>query len=250
MPDTPPPKTTPPKTTKFRPRIATVDDPMIGAVADAFFRFESQKQAAEKLAHISKHYIRAKDQEPDSLRLWIRGFAVTPEEKSDGYRGHFARITIAAIDSGRFTLKAEKLIVELDRHPQKERPKERHPNWGHPIMRAVQTGKHFPSISVARCQLIELHEEFPDVTIPGKDKLHVMVYNRTLREGDNDNPIQKITLTITPLDDGSAKLVVKKPSARKKPATKQETAEPKGKFTTMLKQQTKRKPARKKPSEA
>ena len=106
MPDTPPPKTTPPKTTKFRPRIATVDDPMIGAVADAFFRFESQKQAAEKLAHISKHYIRAKEQEPDSLRLWIRGFAVTPEEKSDGYRGHFARITIAAIDSGRFTLKA------------------------------------------------------------------------------------------------------------------------------------------------
>ncbi len=210
-----------------------MEDPLIGAAAGGLFRFVSEKQAQAKLDHIARNYLRSKEQD-SGVRLWIRGFAVTPEEEHEGYRGHFARITIAAIDGGRFALRAEKIPTALAKHPQKERPKERHPNHGHPILRSAETGKQYASITTARNALTVLHEEFPDVTIPGKDLLHVMVYNRKQPE----TPIEKTIVHIVPLENGKARLALKKPKA-KKPKPKDKPEE--GKFTAMLKQRSSKK---------
>jgi hypothetical protein len=225
-----------------KPRIATVQDPTIAAVVGGFFRFESQDIAAARLAWIGQHFIRAKNpegEEAGALRLWISGFAVMADEKKQGFRGHYARLTLAAIDSGCFTLKAEKIPVELSRHPQKQRPAAPHPNWGHPVMRAVETGKAYSSITVARAELIALHQEFPEATIPGKDMLHVMVYNRKTAAEGAASPIQKLTIAIKAMADGGAKLVVKKKTMRKV-AKPSDSEAPQGKFTTMIKQRQKK----------
>jgi hypothetical protein len=235
-----------------KPRIAAMHDPTIRAVVEGLFRLESEALALKKLAWVGKHFIRAREQdavqegEPSTLRLWIAGFAVTREEKAQGYRGHYARLAVAAIDGGRYTIRAEKLPVELARHPQKAPPKLTHPNRGHPVMRAVEAGKVYSSITSAREKLTRFHEEFSAVTTPGNDVLHVRLYNRNLLEGGMP-PIEKITIAIQPVAEGRVKLVIRKPSARKKPEDKKKASESKGKFTAMLKQRLPRKSHRKNP---
>ena len=225
-----------------KPRIASVDDPTILAAVRGYFRWEHDWQAREMLTKIHDNYLRSKEQDDctgmefPTLRLWVSGFGVTKEEKAEGYRGHFVRLTIQAAEAGKWTIAAEKLPVALDKHPQKERPKAPHPNWGHPVLRAVETAKIFPGLEIARAQLQALHIEYPDATIPGKDVLHVMVYNRKLSAGDDDSPIEKITLKVKPQSDGGAKLMLKpKTKKKKKVARTVEPTETKGKFTAMVK---------------
>ena len=158
---------------------------------------------------------------------------MTKEEKAAHYRGNFVRLAIAPADAGKWTIAAEKIDVPLAKHPEKERPKAAHPNWGHPVLRAVETAKKFDGIEIARAFLHSLHHEYPDATIPGKDVVHVMVYNRKLDEGA---PIQKITVKVKPLSDGGAKLMLmkKKPKGKKLPAHSEPQPDA-GKFTVMVK---------------
>ena len=99
-------------------------------------------------------------------------------------------------------------------------------------MRAVETAKKFDSLDIARAFLHSLHIDYPDATIPGKDVVHVMVYNRKLNE---EAPFEKITLKAKPLPEGGAKLMVKTQSKKKKVARPSDTAEPQGKFTALVK---------------
>jgi hypothetical protein len=219
-----------------------MDDPTILAAVQGWFRLTSQAHAMKKLAWIGKHFIRAHEQDseasgpPVTLRLWISGFAVTEEEKAKGYRGHYAHLRIAPIDGGRYTITAEKLPVELARHPQKAPPRMRHPNWGHPVMRAAEAGKVFSSITTAREKLTQFHEAFSEVTTPGKDVLHVMLYNRKLLAEGAGSPIEKVILKIKPLSEGGVRLIIKKSSAKKKSEERKVALEPHGKFTAMVKQ--------------
>jgi hypothetical protein len=237
----------PDTTTTKKPRIANIDDPTILAAIQGWFRLTSQAEAMKKLAWIGKHFIRAHEQDaeasgaPSTLRLWIKGFAVTPEERANGYRGHYAHLGIAPIDGGRYAITAEKLLVELARHPQKAPPKMRHPNRGHPVMRAAETGKVFSTVTIIREKLMQFHEAFSSTTIPGKDKLHVLLYNRKLLEDGGPSPIEKVTLKIQVVASGGAKLVIIKPSEKKKQDDRREATEAKGKFTAMVKQRRPRK---------
>ena len=134
---------------------------------------------------------------------------------------------------------AEKIEVPLDKHPEKERPKEAHPNWGHPVLRAVETAKKFDGIEIARAFLHSLHHEYPDATIPGKDEVHVMVYKRADEGG---SPIQKISLKVKPLADGGAKIMVMHKRAKsKKPPVSKAVQPDEGKFTVMIKKSRARK---------
>src|SRR5690606_40674454 len=60
--------------------------------------------------------------------------------------------------------------VPLHKHPQRQRPKYTHRDWNHPIMRSVKAGRLYDSYEEVLGELETLHVEFPDVTIPGKEK--------------------------------------------------------------------------------
>lgn len=178
---------------------------------------------------------------------------MTKEEKALHYRGHFARLRVQPADNGKWTITSEKIDVPLEKHPQKERPRSRHPNWGHPVLRAVEKKKAFPTMDIARAQLQSLHMEYPDATIPGKDVLHVMVYSRKENTGGDSSsnaPIEKISIKAKPHSDGSAKLMQYKKRIRKtlpdwqKASADVSPEQPLGeerKFTTLVKKKRSKK---------
>jgi len=226
----------------MKPRIASVEDATILAAVRGYFKYEHEWQAAEMLEKIYTNYLRSKESTPEAVKLWVRGYNVTKDEKAKHFRGNFVRLTVAPAEAGKWTIAGEKIETELKNHPEKERPKERHPNWGHPVMRAVETARKFDSIEIAWAFMHSLHAEYPDATIPGKDVVHVMVYKRAEGEGV---PIQKISLKIKPLEAGGAKIVEmkKKPKAKAVPGAAKPVIEEQGKFTTLIKKSR----ARKKP---
>jgi hypothetical protein len=135
----------------------------------------------------------------ESVRLWIRGYALTEQEMLDGFRGHFARIRVVRLDSERYTLVAEKLEVPLQYHPQKQRPPRKHPDWGHPILRAARKGKVYETGEKARAELQRLADEFPTISIrPNPDKLCIVVYTKR-----RSPPIEKIILRVMPTPEGA-----------------------------------------------
>jgi len=224
-----------------KPRIASVEDPAVLAAVRGYYKYDHEWQATELLEKIHNDYVRSKGSTPLEVKLWVRGYNVTKEEKAKNYRGNFVCLTLAALDGGKWGIKAEKIETPLDKHPEKERPKERHPNWGHPVLRAVESKKIFDGIEIARAFLHSLHHEYPDATIPGKDVVHVMVYKKA-EEGEA-SPIQKISLKVKPLADGGAKIMVmtKKKKAKELPAAPKPVLEEQGKFTTLIKKSRARK---------
>jgi len=225
--------------TPKKPRVASVEDATILAAVKGYFTYDHEWQADDMLVRIHSEYLRSKDSTPEVVKLWVRGYNITKDEKSQHYRGNFVKL--AKIEKGaKWSIGAEKIDTPLNKHPEKERPRERHPNWGHPVLRMVETGKKLPGIEAAMAQLQALAQEYPDVTIPGKDVLHVMVYKRAEGEGA---PIQKITIKVKPLEAGGAKLVLmqKKPKAKELPKAAAAPLEEKGKFTTLIKKSRARK---------
>jgi hypothetical protein len=110
-------------------------------------------------------------------------------------------------------LTAEKLDTPLENHPQKKRPTFKQPDWGHPIMRAVKNQKRYETIEEVQAELAELHKQFPDVTIPNVNKLHVIVYER--REGEK-NPTRKYTIELKSDEEGKFYMLAKENTGPKR----------------------------------
>ena len=235
--------------------IASLKDPTLEAIIAGRFRFGTPAQAVVVMDRIYKNFTISKDQNPigpdnsPTLKLWISGFAVTDEEIKKGYKGNFAVITIKTADKGKFTLVAEKIVTELKQHPEKTRINKRHPDTGHPILRAATRGKMYPTIEAARQELQLLHEEFPEISIPGADKVHLLVYVR-----ESKPPVKKMTLSIAEVAEGGFKLVLAdnvkvKKEQRPLPTASAEPKTVEGKFSSMVvlqqKKKSKAKPAKK-----
>lgn len=179
-------------------KYATSHNPSIEAVVHRLYRFPTREQALERFYNIRSTFVLSKEQPestPDDpeLVLWIKGFSVTDAEAEKGFTGHFARVSIGTTDKGFYTLQAEKVERPLKTHPQKKRLVSQHPNWGHPVMRAVKKAKRYETIEAASAELELLHSEFSETTIPGQGKLFVIIYEK--REG-TPNPTHKIVLEI------------------------------------------------------
>ena len=165
-------------------RIASQHDPMIAAVIGGFYRFTAKEDALATLATIAREFTQAKDKEPQRedgspmLKMWVGDFEVTAAEKTGGYVGHFARMWVEFLPIGYHTLKAEKILTPLARHPQKSNIKGKHPNRDNPVMRAVERGKKFASIVEANALLEKMHLDYPLATIPAANALHIMLYSR------------------------------------------------------------------------
>ncbi len=224
-------------------------NPVIDAVAAGLFRFTSLHQVRARLTQIREEFLISKDQDlknPDTIKLWIRDYALTPEEISGGYLGNYALIR-PKNDGKHISLIAEKLNVDLKSHPRKQRPKMRHPDWGHPILRAVLKKKLYLAVEEVHAEFMRLHEEFPEVSIPGPDRLHIIVYQGG-KEQKVGSPVQKITLRIRTHDDGQYYMTYsinskKRPSdVRAKPETPKVS---RGYFTSMVSLKKKKKPTAK-----
>lgn len=258
-----------------RKRYATVLHPTIEAVVSALFRLPSEEAAMKRLASIRDYFIISRSEsrdgkevladtetatppaeaDPRELKLWIKGFGVSEEDEKKGFLGNYALLRVTALEGGKWTITAEKLDVPAKNHPQRKRIIRHHPNWGHPVLRNVKKKKLYPSPEEARKALLQLHEEFPDVSIPNNDKLFIITYARTT---DGSNPIQKIVLEIKPSGhDGCiidwrpndpARRKLPGSAESKKPADAEGKGEEKGYFTTMVEIKRRRKVARPKPT--
>jgi hypothetical protein len=227
--------------------IAGLTDPTIEAIVGGLFRFSRESQAVSLLQRLSRNFLISDDQDPvplngcPTLKLWIHGFSVTESEHEKGFIGHFARLKVKTLDGGKVTIVAEKISSPLANHPMKKAPKRQNPNGGHRLVRAAMRGKIYDSLEQLRTELLEMHEEFPETTIPGNDKILFMLYSRTSKP-----PLRKVRLSIVPVAAGGYTLeladYVKKPTVlhTDKQVENAPVAPKAGKFESMVKLQRKR----------
>jgi hypothetical protein len=203
-------------------KYATIKHPSVEALVHGRYRYKDKKQALARFKNIADHFVLSKEQ-PQSTKdnpatvFWIKGFAVEEAETTAGFIGHFARMEIKTLDTGLFTLVAHKVERPLATHPQKIRPTSKHPNWGHPVMRAVKRAKPYATIEEAQSELDVLHLEFPEVSIPGQGKVYIIIYEK--REGIKQ-PTHKIAIEIAVRPEGGFILIARDNEKKDKPTSK------------------------------
>lgn len=202
---------------------ATVKHPTIEALVHGLYKYIDRKDAVSRLENIRANFVMSKDaggtsKENPSAVFWIKGYGLTDAEIEQGFTGHFCRMEITTNAKGQFTLSATKIETPLDKHPQKKRRPATHPNWGHPVMRSVKKGKIYPTLEAAAHELELLHLEFPEVSIPGVNKLYLIIYEK--REGIKQ-PTRKIALELMSKDGGFSIQWKDNEKAEKLPASKQ-----------------------------
>jgi hypothetical protein len=193
-------------------RLAFVGHELVDAALSARYRLPNKAEGTAKLKQLARYFTHDSLTD-DTLTLWVRGFALTPDEITARFMGHFAVLSLKPINpDDRWTITAEKLEKPLSDHPQKARIQHRHPNWAHPIMATIRKKKLYDSIDAARVVLDKLHHEFPTVSIPGPDKLAILVYSKSAAKEENGaepaenpgvkQPIVRIQLRLMSQDDG------------------------------------------------
>lgn len=182
---------------------ASIEIPTVAAAVDGLLRLETEAQAVAFLENIAEHHILSREQVPAAkkltLTLWIRGYDITPAEKKEGALGNFATLAYKQVNK-RWTIYPTKLLLPPEKHPQRKYvARGSHPNWGHPILKAIQKGKLYQAIEDAQADLQRIHEQYPTSTIPTKQKLYVMVFTR-VKGKPSASPIEKWVLepTVTP----------------------------------------------------
>lgn len=182
-------------------RYATTRHPTVAAVLAGTYRFPDLKGAQHHLHILKTHFVLSRHQSEEAgekgIIFWVKGFELTPDEKNEGYTGNYAVIAIHKLPDGKYTLRGEKLQSELKFHPQRQRPKHKHPNWGHPILRSVKKKRIYQTAEAAQAELQLLHSEYPETTIPLTTKLYSIIYSR-----QQNPPAQKFVLEIKVNDTG------------------------------------------------
>lgn len=187
-----------------RKRLATERHPTIEAILNDLFRFETEKQAQDRIDTIREHFIISKKlpkdkDNPNTLKLWIRGYGISKDEEKKGYLGNYAAFRTVKLKDDKFTIRAEKQPISLKYHPQRKRPKRKHPDWGHPALRLVKKQVSFDTIEEANNILKQIHTEYPDISIPSVNKLFVIIYSKA---ENPEKPVQKYILEVKPARGG------------------------------------------------
>lgn len=185
-------------------RLATEKHPTIQATINDLFRFEKKEQAEARVQAIKDYFVTSVKLPKDShdqnvLKLWIRGYMIDEEEEKQGYLGNYAAFRIIQLKDKKFTIRAEKQKVAIKYHPQRERPKRKHPDWGHPALRLVKKAAKFDTIEAAAKIIKQLHAEYPEISIPTVNKLFIIIYSKA---ENPEKPIQKYVLEIKPNKTG------------------------------------------------
>jgi hypothetical protein len=224
--------------------LANVKSPIIQAIIDQTYVFPNKEMALRKLAYVSDRFIRSSltsELESTATVLWIRGYAITAQEEESGFLGNYAMIGVEITANGSYTLAASKLPIELSKHPQRLRKKGKHPDWGYWVLRRVQKNWRYDAIDEAYNELMQLVQDYPEVSIPGQNKVYTIIYHK--REGV-ENPLLRIVLEVESLPQGGFTITWKEntyqraDSKPRKNASKDEEDKPPqqqvGRFTSMV----------------
>lgn len=203
---------------------ASMYNPTINAAVKSLFTFETERQAQARIKQIKHDFVTSKQGDnchpvfimksgnnnqkdhttqrvlgDNRVIIWIEDFALSKEKKLLGYKGNFAILSIAPKDGNRFTIVATKIDAELKFHPQRHRPKGKHPDWGHPILRDIQKKRIYFSLEEASGELARLHADYPTISIPAEHRLLIIIYGKSFGE----KPFKKYKFIVRPLPDGT-----------------------------------------------
>ncbi len=197
---------------------AFVEHETIQAMVHSLFRFQTLEQAQMITNQFAEEFLLAPKMfdplDKKTVVLWVYNLEVTDKEKKEGYLGNFGKITMHQLDSGKWTLTLAKLPVPLRKHPKRKPVPRRHPNMGHPVLRAASRNKTWPTMQDASAQLMGLHEEFPEISVPGLNKLKIMTY---VRAEKGKSPVQRLELVVVKKDEGIYAIEIRQ-NLRKAPA--------------------------------
>ncbi len=153
-----------------------------------------------------------------SVILWVKDYDITPEEKEKGYLGNFIAISYKQADK-KWTLYPTKILMDLKHHPLRAyKNDQKHPNWGHPILRAIKKKTPYKTLDAANKALMQLHEQYPTASIPTKSKFYLMIFSR---EANPAMPVQKYVFEIKTNSDGSYGIDVRLNDYKAKKKSKQ-----------------------------
>ncbi len=224
---------------KPKKMLANAKSPIIDAVIHQRYAFATKQDAVKKIQSISEKFVKstlAESVAADCVVLWIRDYQLTAEEIKVGCIGNYALLYPDKTPDGKFTVSARKLTIEVGRHPQRKRQKSKHPDWGYWVLRRVKKNWRYGSIDEAYADLMQLAEDFPEVSIPGQNKLYTIVYRKT---DDDSLPLFRIVLEVEALPEGGFTITCKENTFKRenKPGKEQtgageQPAEPMGKFAS------------------
>ena len=221
-------------------RLGSEKNPTIEAVINGLFRFDDYQQAKERLEAIRQNFVisaklpKEEDKE-NTLKLWIRGYELDEDEEKKGYLGNFALLKIKKLKDEKYTIEAVKQRIAVKYHPQRKRPKRKHPDWGHPCLRIVKNEKSFETLEDAQKILAQLHEEYPNISIPSVNKLFIIIYSKAEKP-----PVSKYILEVKPDKKGGyyidhRKNTYKRNQVPEKQSKPEENSQPQGYFSSMVK---------------
>jgi len=174
----------------------------VQAMLHSLFRFQTAMQAqliSNRFADeviLSPKMRDPKDRE--AIFLWVRDLDVTEEQRKNGYLGNFAKISLIKLPNGKWTLNMVRVDIPLAKHPLRMKMARRYPNSGHPTLRGAARGKTYTSMQAASDALMKMHEEFPEVSIPGVNRLKIMCYRKAEK---GQSPIQRLELAVVKRDE-------------------------------------------------
>lgn len=182
----------------------------VQAMLHSLFRFQTPMQAQLVSNRFADEVILSpKMSDPKDRKaivLWVRDLDVTNEQRKLGYLGNFAKISLVKLPNGKWTLSMIRIDVPLNKHPLYVKVARRYPNSGHPILRAADRKKTWKTMQEAFAQLMALHEEYPEVSVPGVNTLKIMTYKRAEK---GTSPIQRLELKVIKRDEGAYGIDVK-----------------------------------------
>lgn len=225
---------------KHKKTLANVKSPIIDAVIHQRYVFGNKTDALNKIVYISEHFVKstlAESVAADCTVIWIRDYQLSDDEVNAGCIGNYALLFCDQTPDKKYTVSARKLEIDPSKHPQRKRTKSKHPDWGYWVLRRIKKNWRYGSIDEAYNDLMQLAEDFPEVSIPGQNKLYTIVYRKT---DDDSLPLFRIVLEVEALKEGGFTVTCTENTFKRDDKPKREEvnekAEPEqvGRFTSMV----------------
>jgi len=162
-----------------------LEHPVIDAVVKGLFAFDKEEMAKTRIESIRKDFQLFPDMKDENsggnpLIIWIKGFDVADSEAKHGHVGNFAQIFVDG-DGEKYTIRARKIWQEARFHPEKKRTTYKNPNKGYYVLKFAENKVVFPTKEAANEELMNMHEDFPETTLPNIDKLYISVFGKNAK---------------------------------------------------------------------